>query len=184
MSIRGDSYGSVAEVLAYTRHLLDDESSFNTTTRPTLTEVEKFIDRASGALNVALRGCGLTVPITNSTAKLPCDDWVVNQAAGYVELTQRGAGFDWTESTRAGAFFNLNESASEWVSESCSGLKKLVGSGGVTDKYSDGLQFTGLKVKADRDDPDDTTLRQPVFERGQFDDKSTSKYQDDATDDY
>ena len=33
MTLRGDSYGTVAEVTAYTRHLLDGQSAFNSTTR-------------------------------------------------------------------------------------------------------------------------------------------------------
>ena len=46
MTLRLDSYASVAEVTAFTRHLLDGQSAFNSTTRPTVTELEKFIDRA------------------------------------------------------------------------------------------------------------------------------------------
>lgn len=180
MALRGDSYSSIEEVAAYTAHLLDGSADFGSNTRPTRTQMEKFIDRASGLLNVALRGCGLSVPITNTTAKLACDDWVTNQATAYVELTQRGAGFDGTENTRAGSFFNLNESAQEFATMMCPGFRKL----GVTqsDKISDGLQFTGLDVKADRSDPDDTSLRQPVFERGMFDDQTVSGYTDESED--
>jgi hypothetical protein len=53
MAIRGDSYSSTGEVKAFTRHLLNGQSNFNSTTRPTVTELEKFIDRASGVLNLA-----------------------------------------------------------------------------------------------------------------------------------
>jgi len=166
MTIRSDSYSSTSEVQAYTAHLLDGQTAFNSTTRPTGTQLEKFIDRASGLLNVALRGVGLTVPVTNSTAKLACDDWVTNQSAAYVELTQRGAGFDGTENTRPGSFLNLNDKATEFALMMAPGFKKL----GVaqSDKLSDGLQFTGLDAKDQRADPDDTTLRQPFFERGMF----------------
>ena len=166
MTIRSDSYSSTSEVKAYTMHLLDGQTAFNSTTRPTGTQLEKFIDRASGLLNVALSGEGLAVPITNSTAKLACDDWVTNQSAAYVELTQRGAGFDGTENTRPGSFLNLNESAQDFAEAMALGFKRL----GVTvsDKVSDGLQFTGLDAKSERSDPDDSTLRQPFFERGQF----------------
>jgi len=168
MSIRADSYSSTSEVKAFTKHLLNGQTAFNSTTRPTVTEVEKFIDRASGLLNVALGGVGLTTPITNSTAKLACDDWVTDQATAYVELTQRGAGFDGTENTRPGSFLALHEAAVSFAEMMALGFKRL----GVTqsDKASDGLQFTGLDAKSQRDDPDDSTLRQPLFERGQFDD--------------
>ena len=66
----------------------------------------------------------------------------------------------------------------------CQSLKKEVGSGGTTDKLSDGLQFTGLEVRANRADPDDTDLRQPRFERGQFEDRETSRFNSDVTEDY
>ena len=179
MAIRSDSYSSTSEVEAYTKHLLDGQSAYNSTTRPTSTEVEKFIDRASGLLNIALRDCGLTVPITNSTAKLACDDWVTNRATAYAELTHRGAGFDGTENTRAGSFIELNKDAQEFALMMCPGMKKIVGSGGITDKISDGLQFTGLDARDERSDPDDTSLRQPIFERGDWDDKETSDYADE-----
>ena len=177
MAIRSDSYSSTGEVKAYTMHLLDGQSAFNSTTRPTSTQLEKFIDRASGLLNVALRGCGLTVPITNTTAKLACDDWVTNQSAAYVELTQRGAGFDGTENTRPGSFLNLNKSAQEFASAMCPGFRRL----GVTqsDKISDGLQFTALDARDERSDPDDSALRQPFFERGKWDDSTLTDYDDD-----
>lgn len=177
MTIRADSYSSTSEVKAYTMHLLDGQISFNSTTRPTGTQLEKFIDRASGLLNVALRGEGLTVPITNSTAKLACDDWVTNQSAAYVELTQRGAGFDGTENTRPGSFLNLNESAQEFALMMAPGFRRL----GVTqsEKMSDGLQFTGLDAKDQRDDPDDSSLRQPFFERGAFNNTYADLDEDD-----
>lgn len=182
MTLRADSYGSTSEVKANTRHLLDGQSTFNTTTRPTLTELEKFIDRASGILNVALRGVGLSVPITNSTAKLSCDDWVVNHATAHVEMTQRGAGFSEDQNTRAGSFMALNESAQEFAAMMAIGFRRL----GVTvsDKVSDGLQFTGLDARDQRSDPDDSTLRQPRFERGKFDDRQTSEFMSDGSEDY
>src|SRR5512145_2945202 len=108
MAIRADSYSSTSEVKAFTRHLLDGQSAFNSTTRPTGTELEKFIDRASGVLNLALGGGGFAPSsvIANSTAKLACDDWVTSRAAEYVELTQRGTGYSDAEGSRTAAFRN------------------------------------------------------------------------------
>jgi len=60
-------------------------------------EVEKFVDRASAAVNLSLRQCGLTTPVTNTTAKLVLDGWVVVKSAEYAELTQRGVGFSGDE---------------------------------------------------------------------------------------
>lgn len=167
MAIRSDSFSTVAEVTAFTRHLLDGQSAFNSTTRPTVTELEKFIDRVSGRLNIALSSAGFTPSAiyANSTAKLACDDWVTNYAARYVELTQRGTGYSENEGGRLPAF-ELLGTADEFVVENKPGFVLL----GITQNYqaSDGLQYTGLTAQDDRSDPDDTGLEQPIFTRRQF----------------
>lgn len=165
--LRTDSYSSQAEVTAFTRHLLHGQSAFNTTTRPTEVELVKFIDRASGVLNVALAAQGLTTPITNSTAKLMCSDWVTAQASMYVEMTQRGTGFSAGEDSRVSYFRGLHERATEFAKQSALGFVRL----GVvqTTKKSAGLLFTGETLQSDRADPDDSTLEQPLFTRKQFD---------------
>lgn len=169
MAIRADSFSSAAEVTAFTRHILDGQTAFNSTTRPTLTEVEKFIDRASGVLNLALAHHGFRPPviIANSTAKLACDDFVTARSAEYVELTHRGAGYSDGEGSRTAAFRNLAKSANEFVALNSLGFIRL----GVTqtNKLSDGLIFTGMDAQADRADPDDTTKEQPFAVRGQWD---------------
>lgn len=171
MAIRGDSYGSIAEVVPLVRYLLDGQSSFSNATIPTQAEVEKFIDRASGVLNIALKQAGFTTPINstnaNSTAKLVCDDWVVAEAASMVEMTKIGVGFANLDGSRAGAFRGLHERARQFVADNSLGLK--FEGAAVTRKVSDGLQFTGLDAVSQRDDPDDTTLAQPKFRRALHD---------------
>jgi len=167
MALRGDSYGTVAEVQAYTQYLMGWQSAFNSTTQPTLTQVEKFVDRASAAVNVALHTAGLAAPITNSTAKLLCDDWVTARASEYVELTRRGVGYSEAEGSRTVTLRGLYKDARDFVADARPGFVGL----GVTEtqRLSDGLQFTGLDAQADRDDRSDTGLVQPKFERGLFD---------------
>lgn len=168
MTLRTDSYSSVAEVLAFTRYFLNGQTTFNSTTRPTATEVETFIDRASGLLNVAIEGQGMSSPITNTTAKLSCSDWVTARAVTYVELTSRGAGYSEGEGSRIGAFLSgLAGDANKFAKDNAKGFKNL----GVTQDYklSDGLVFTALDAQSERTDPDDSTLAQPAFIRGQFD---------------
>lgn len=168
MAIRADSFSSTSEVKAFTRHLLDGWGAFNTTTRPSATELEKFIDRASGVLNVAIARAGFTPSVVraNTTAKLSCDDWVTNNATRYVELTQRGTGYSESDGSRT-ASFNLQKSASEFIDVNSLGFVRL----GITQakQKSDGLSFTGLTAQADRADPDDTSLEQPFAIRRQWD---------------
>lgn len=181
MGIRSDSYSSTGEVKAFTAHLLDGQSNFNSTTRPTLTQVEKFIDRASAVLNLALNVSGLKTPITNSTAKLVCDDWTTQRATEYVELTQRGVGYSDAEGSRTAYFSNLTKSAMAFVDEYRLGLIHL----GVTESYrmSDGLQFTGQDAPAYRDDPDDTSLAQPRFTRSTFDEPTATRFSSNEEED-
>jgi len=181
MTLRADSYSTAAEVTAFVRHLLDGQASFNSTTRPTLTELEKFIDRASGVLNNALLGAGFSpsAVIANSTAKLACDDWVTMRAADYTELTQRGTGYSEADGSRIAAFRSLYKQASEFIKELRPGLVEA----GITQsgRLSDGLQFTGLDAVSDRLDPDDSSLEQPIFTRRQFDEPKASRFNSSNT---
>ena len=167
MAIRSDSYSSTAEVKAFTRHLLDGQTAFNSTTRPRLTELEKFIDRASGGLNLALSTYGFNPAhiYVNSTAKLACDDFVTNKAVRYVELTQRGTGYSEQDGSRIAGFGNSD--SFEFVKKMSVGFVNL----GVVQnvKKSDGLQFTGMTRQGLRADPTDTTKEQPFASRRQFD---------------
>jgi len=169
MAIRSDSFASTTEVTAFTRHLLGGQSAYNSTTRPTVTDVEKIIDRASGVLNTTLAFVGFNPASVraNTTAKLACDDWIAQESAKQVELTQQGMGYSASENSRIAAF-NMNEkTAYEFVIGKKLGFIQL----GIAQNYkaSDGLQYTGLDAQNIRADPDDTALEQPKFLRGQWD---------------
>lgn len=161
MTIGANSYGSVAEVVALTRVYLGGQSSFTTETRPTLTEVEKFIDRASGVLNLALANQGFTTPVSQADAKLACDQWVVEKAVAMVTA--------YAEQPAEAALWlgSLHRSAVEFVDSNETGFKTL--GVGVTDSSSAAVAFTGETAQADRADPDNTAIEQPSFSRKQFD---------------
>jgi hypothetical protein len=167
MAIGANSYGSVDEVRAFTRHLLDGSAGFDQSTRPTLTEVEAFIARVSGVLNSAIASGGFDIPITQATAALACDDWVVTRAAAYVEMTQRGAGWSEQENPRINMLYRLHKDARQFVKDNAVGWKEL----GVSSSRdaSQGFNFTALTPHSDRSDPDNTALEQPVFRRHLFD---------------
>lgn len=177
MALRADSYGTTGEVRAFTRYMLDGEVGFTAATTPPLADVEKFMDRASGVLNAALTRRGLTVPITNTTAKLVCTDWVVAQTVAFVELTQRGAGHSGDENARHNSFINLHKQANEFAKDNAMGFKWL--GVGVSHQASEGLVFTGETAVADRADPTDTGLEQSLFRRNQFD-SGSSRLDDDV----
>lgn len=166
MALASSSYGSVAEVVALTRHLLDGAGSFTSTTRPTLDDVEGFIDKVSAYLNIALKGHGISTPVTTTDGALTCDGWVISKAVAYVELTQRGEGFAEEDGSRFGAFWNLFADANDFAAMIAEGLKE--DGVGVTDATSAGLAYTGINIHSQRSDPDNTTREQPLFRRRQF----------------
>lgn len=164
------SYSSTDEVLAFTRHLLNGQPSFNEDTVPTLADVEGFIAKTSAILDAALAGEGFTVPVTQATAVLVCDDWVTARVVERVELTQRGVGYSDGEGTRAASFRNLTSVAQKFAQENRKGFIKL--GVPVTVSLAAGLQFTGLQAAEDRADPQNSALEQPKFKRGLFSDNS------------
>jgi hypothetical protein len=95
MALDANSYGSVAGVLAYVRHMLrSGETTFTTTSRPTLAEVESFLNQRSAMLNACLAEAGYTVPVgvSYTQARYILDYYANVGAAGDAELTQRSAG--------------------------------------------------------------------------------------------
>ncbi len=148
MAIGANSYSTPDDVLAFTRHLLDGESGFNSTTRPSLTEVEGMIDRASAALNLALCGEGLRIPITQADAKLACDEWTTARVVGMVELTRQAQGWSGDAGSRAEGFLHLVTSAQDFAAENGPAFKRI--GCAVADVASEGLAFVGDAAQSAR----------------------------------
>ena len=166
MAIDVNSYSSVADVEALTRHISTD-GGFDVNTTPTLLEVESIIDDCSALLNVAIAGFGFNVPVTQADAKRACDLWVRAEAVALVEGAQRATGFDGESNTNRAEWFRAYfPMAKAWVEEQVDGWTGL----GLTQSNpaSDGLAFTGLLKHSERSDPKNTTYEQPRFRRRQW----------------
>jgi len=160
-------YSSTAEVKALTRMYLAGESAFNSTTVPTGTELDKFIERAGGVLNLALASYGFTPPVTVGDAKLACDEWVTVHAAKFVELSQFTTEFAEDGNRRSNTMGGLEKDAVTFVETNVLGFQNL---GVAQDSPSgQGVQFTAQYEHSQRSDPLDSTLEQPHFRRRQFD---------------
>src|SRR5687767_5702757 len=94
MAISTDSYGTVAGSAAYVQHAANASGTFDTTTEPTLAQVEGFIDRQSARLNGWLAQNGYAVPVTAARAVVWLAYYAEIGAAGLIELTQRSSGYD------------------------------------------------------------------------------------------
>jgi hypothetical protein len=167
MAPSANSYGDITSIVALTKVYLRGQTVYNTTTHPTRAQVDLFFDQVSGALNLALANKGFTTPLTQTDAVFACDMWVNGMVAALVEASQPTAGFGSEENPRSVLFARLGERAEEWVSANQAGFAHL----GVGQVASDSQAafFTGETVQADRADPDNTSLEQPKFSRGQFD---------------
>ncbi len=167
MAIEASSYSSVADVLALTRHFLDGESTFDEASRPSLSEVEAFIDDISSDLNDAIRACGFSIPVSVASPKRSCDLWVRTRAAAMVELTARSTGFDGSEDSRYKSLWELlGDDPFEWVQK----RKTSWADQGVpvADDASAALTFTAMNKHGERTDPDSTVREQPMFRRRMF----------------
>ena len=94
-----------------------------------------------------------------------------------VELTQRGEGFGNEENNRYGAFRGLTKPANEMVEGNSLGWKRM--GVAVANAASEGLKFTALDAQAERADPDDSSLEQPLFSRRQFDSHGVSQFENE-----
>lgn len=170
MATRDDSYSSLAEVLPFVRYRLKGSDEFTSATIPKKEEVEKFIDRASGALNIALSSAGFSSPLNSttatSTAVLLADDWVTGVVAEMVESTHPGSAINDGANQRMSGI-NLSSAARDFVMWNNLAFKRA----GVTvnDPAHQGLTFTGLDKRSERSDPDNTSREQSKFHRGIFD---------------
>lgn len=95
MALSDASYGSVDGVAAYVAHLLPTSATtFSAVTRPTIAQVESFLDQQSAKLNAWLAMAGYAVPVTATTAARVLANFANLGAAGLCELTQRAAGVE------------------------------------------------------------------------------------------
>jgi hypothetical protein len=157
------SYGTVVEVEALTRHLLDGEAGYSETTTPTRADVESIMDRVSGVLNTALAAEGFSVPLSDATAVQACAQFVVRHTVKELRWAYPHLGVGGEEATaendlfmQAGYFAAANKLAFKNLGET------------VSDSAGQGLSFTGLLKHSERSDPLNKTFEQPKFTRGQF----------------
>jgi hypothetical protein len=99
MPLSSNSYGTVAGTAAYCGHMLTG-GTFTASTKPTLTQVEGFLDQMSARLNGWLAQAGYNYPISNSTGFLILSNFANLGAAGLCELVQASGGWDANDENR------------------------------------------------------------------------------------
>jgi hypothetical protein len=151
MAIGAHSYGSVAEVAALTPRYTN-AGSYDATSQPTLTQVEKLIDRVSASVNVILAQMGFAVPVTQADVKLMLDDFVVEQVVQLCHSAHGAGPFaPSSEQLRVrSAFRVITDEARAFIEASATGIENL----GATRTYGGVYGLAATLV-----DDDDETLQ-------------------------
>ena len=162
MSIGANSYGDTGEIAALVPKYATASTVFDTTTRPTLLQVESLVDQVSAVVNIILAEFGFAVPVSEATAKLALDLFVNEETAALVEgingigrfgptaPDQRGRG--------RGRYALILDDVRAFIEGQALGLE-LLGATRTRDNSS-GLAFR------DTDTSGDSTA--PLFQREQF----------------
>lgn len=126
MTIGANSYGAVSGVAALTNRWTSS-GSYNTTTRPTLAQVEGWIDQVSATLNVALAGAGFAIPITNADAKMALAAVVEAAVADLCHAANSSGRFFTNAALERGVspIRVIRNEMSAWVEEQADGLEML-----------------------------------------------------------
>ena len=158
MSILDNSYGSPDDVAALVRRYTN-EGVFDGTTRPTLEQLERYIDRISGITNVYLAEKGFTVPVTQTDAKLALDE-LVNQSVVELCHVTNSAGRFFTDRRlkRQSPLRVIREEIAAWIELHDTGLENLGAARGTS--------LAGQIAYRDTDDSGDATA--PIFQREAF----------------
>lgn len=159
MAIGANSYGTVAEVAALTSRYTA-MGSYTIETRPTLAQVEKFIDQMSAILNVALAKAGFSIPITQADAKAACGQIVVETSVDLCHAANSTGRFFTDRALERGISPSkvLRQDINDWVEDNAAGLEIL----GAHRTYS---VLSGIAYRS-TDNNDNPTS--PIFQRDDF----------------
>lgn len=142
MSLDANSYGTVAGVAAYVQHMTNAGGTFDTTTQPTITQVESFIDQASDMLNGWLARSRYAIPVTQADAVKVLARYANLGAAGLCELSMRSAGYSADdENKRENKFLKMFEMAEGYIASGA-----LAALGASVSSSSAPPPFAGFRV--------------------------------------
>jgi hypothetical protein len=168
MSIDRNSYGSTGGVAALTPRLANSSGVFDTTTTPTLLQVQTFLDEVSGMMNIMLAEHGFVTPVVQPDCVHALDLFVNQESAAMCEGV-RGSGRFGPGVTRGnpkGRFTLMSQDVRDFLSNYAAGFERL-GAARAHDLTS-GVAF--------RDTAESGESTFPLFQRSAFGD---DKYQQD-----
>lgn len=136
MAIDANSYGSTAGVASFTpRYAAKGVTprNFDEGTKPTIAEVESWIDEVSSILNTVLSDERFTIPVSQADAKRMLDLFVNQEVAALVEGSHNAGRFGPSnKNPRSGRFDLIFADVEAFVKRMAGGLEKLGVSRGTT----------------------------------------------------
>jgi hypothetical protein len=160
MTVGTNSYGTAADVAAMTARYTSSGAFVDGTTRPTLTQVETWIDNASATLNVMLAKAGFSIPIIQTSAKAACAQIVVETVAELVHYANSAGRFYTERALERGVapMRVLRQEMADWVESMAPGLEALGAT--RTQSFLEGILFKEFDGQGDS--------VEPIFQRNGF----------------
>lgn len=126
MALNANSYGSAAGVASFTPRYSNGAGTFDEGTKPTLADVEAWIDQVSGILNTILSDERFNVPVTQADAVSMLALFVNQEVAALVEGSHNAGRFGPTaKNPRAGRFDLIFADVETFVKRMAGGLAAM-----------------------------------------------------------
>lgn len=127
MAVGANSYGTAADIQALTNAYLNAANAYDTTTIPTLAQVESWIDQISGIVNTALAAQGFSIPVTQADAVLAIKSFVVECVVDLAHAANMAGRYFTQQALERGVtpMASIRKMAADWIVSFADGLESL-----------------------------------------------------------
>lgn len=124
MALAANSYGTGSDVAALTPRFTNN-GVYDTTTRPTLAQVEAWVDRVSAALNILLAEQNFHIPVTQADCKLMLALFVSTEVADLCNYANSAGRFFQNQNYVTGPWQAIQKEAADFIAKHAEGFEKL-----------------------------------------------------------
>lgn len=160
MALNTNSYGHPDDIAALTPRWATSSAIFDSTTRPTLGQVQNWVNQVSAMVNAILSQYGFTIPVTQTDAVEMLNLFVNEEVAAMVEGVNGSGRFGPTTKApgKRGRFAVITEDIIGFIEAIATGLEQM----GVSRTYTfaEGAGYRGT-------DEDGNDIA-PLFQRSAF----------------
>lgn len=157
MSVGANSYGAASDVAALTPRFTNN-GVYDTSTLPTLAQVEAWMDRVSAALNILLAEQNFQIPVTQADCRLMLALFVSTEVADLCNYANSAGRFFQNQNYVTGPWQAIQREAAEFIEKHAEGFEKL----GAT-RTAEGLNGLDARITDDAGN-----ALEPFFSRTQF----------------